>query len=377
MAKREYSDPVLLGIASALVIFGLLVLASVSASFSMQRFGTPFYYFVHQIEYGLLPGLALGIGMFCLPLDRVRKGSFMSLVGTVALLFLVFMPVVGTKFGGAHRWISLGSFSFQPSEFLKLTSVLYLAAWLSLHSSSRQTSKTQGARGRSEGMKETFVPFLCVMAALGLLLLLQPDIGTLGIIALSALTVYFVSSTPPWHTMLLVALGIAGLLLLIYVAPYRINRLAVFLDPALDPLGKGFQAKQALISIGSGGVTGVGAGMSMQKFGTLPEPISDSIFAIFSEEMGFIGGVLLLSLFLAFGARALALSLKVPDEFSRLAMVGIAAWFCVQAFVNIGSMIGLIPLTGVPLPFFSYGGTALMTELAAIGLVLNISKQTT
>ncbi|MBI2121442.1 MAG: putative lipid II flippase FtsW [Candidatus Wildermuthbacteria bacterium] len=364
MAKREYPDPVLLGLASALVMFGLLVLASVSASFSMQRFGTPFYYFVHQIEYGLLPGLLGAFFLFRLPAERLRAWSFVLLAGTVLLLLAVFIPGIGTKFGGAHRWVSLGSFSFQPSEFLKLTLVLYLAAWLSSR-----------PRTRTEPLQKTFVPFLCVMAALGSLLLLQPDLGTFGIVALGALVVYFVANTPSWHTLLLVALGAAGLFLLIFIAPYRMSRLAVFLDPALDPLGKGFQAKQALISIGSGGVTGVGAGMSMQKFGTLPEPISDSIFAIFAEEMGFIGGILLVVLFLAFCMRAFMLSANIPGDFKRLVMVGIASWFSIQAFVNIGSMIGLIPLTGIPLPFFSYGGTALITEISAIGLMLNLSKQ--
>lgn len=375
MAKREYLDPVLLGIASALVIFGLLVLASVSASFSLQRFDTPFYYFAHQIEYGLLPGLLGAAFFFLLPLDRLRSWSFAFLAGTLVFLVLVFVPGIGAKFGGAYRWIALGSVSFQPSELLKLTSIVYLSAWLSLRSFSRSLKGTRNSRANAKGWRETFLPFLCVMAVLGILLLLQPDLGTLGIIALSALVVYFVAETPPWQTILLILLGAAGVLALIYMAPYRLNRLAVFLDPALDPLGKGFQAKQALISIGSGGIDGVGAGMSMQKFGTLPEPISDSIFAIFSEEMGFIGGVVLIALFLAFSARALTLSLTIPTEFGRLVMVGVASWFSIQAFVNIGSMIGLIPLTGVPLPFFSYGGTALIAEMSAIGLLLNISKQ--
>jgi cell division protein FtsW len=168
--------------------------------------------------------------------------------------------------------------------------------------------------------------------------------------------------------------GFAGLLFLIRIAPYRLDRLAVFFDPSLDPLGKGYQIKQALIGIGSGGITGVGLGLSFQKFGSLPEPIGDSIFAIFAEEIGFIGVAFLIVLFLAFAWRSFMIAKRAEDAFAKNAAIGIACWITLQAFVNMGSMVGLLPLTGVPLPFISYGGSALVAELIGIGILLNISK---
>jgi cell division protein FtsW len=166
------------------------------------------------------------------------------------------------------------------------------------------------------------------------------------------------------------------LYVLIQIAPYRLSRLAVFLNPDLDPLGQGYQIKQALIGIGSGGIFGVGLGLSFQKFGVLPEPISDSIFAIFAEEVGFIGAILLIVLFAAFAQRSFTVARRSKERFAQLAALGIAAWITMQAFINMGAMIGLLPLTGIPLPFISYGGSALLSEMLALGVLLNISKHT-
>lgn len=221
----------------------------------------------------------------------------------------------------------------------------------------------------------TFVFFGIILGLLGILLVLQPDISTLGVLALTGVGMYFLSNTPLWHTAAMLFGGAGILLLLIHLAPYRFSRLAVFLDPSLDPLGQGYQLKQALIGIGSGGLTGVGLGLSFQKFGTLPEPISDSIFAIFAEEMGFAGSMLLVVLFLLFAWRSFFIANKVPDAFSRLCALGIAFWITLQALINVASMTGIFPLAGIPLPFISYGGSALLTELVALGILLNISKQ--
>ena len=363
MEKKHRPDPILLGICVALVAVGILVLASVSASFSLQRFGTTFYFFTHQLLFGLLPGITIGLALFLLPLSFLKKWSVPILVSAVVLVGFVFIPGIGVKSGDALRWVSVGSFSFQPSELLKPAFILYLAAWLANRTSLKQRAGT-------------LIPFLVILGAISLFLVLQPAVSTLGIIGITGLAMYFFSGTPLWHTLLLLLGGLGGLFFLIRIAPYRLNRLAVFFDPSLDPLGKGYQIKQALIGIGSGGITGVGLGLSFQKFGSLPEPIGDSIFAIFAEEIGFIGAAFLIVLFLAFAWRSFIIAKRVGDAFSKNAAIGIACWITVQAFVNMGSMVGLLPLTGVPLPFISYGGSALIAELIGVGILLNISKQT-
>jgi cell division protein FtsW len=290
-------------------------------------------------------------------LDWFRKFSFHMLTANIALLGMVFLPFIGSAGQSAYRWIYIGPISFQPSELLKLTLILYIAAWLA----AKKTDKP-------------LVPFLAIMGVISFMLILQPDISTLGVIGTTAVIMYFVANTPIWHTLLMIGGGIGALILLIQLAPYRVSRLAVFLDPSLDPLGQGYQVKQALIGIGSGGLTGVGLGLSFQKFGVLPEPISDSIFAVFAEEAGFIGAAILISIILAFAWRSFVNAKRSRDQFSMLVAVGIASWITLQSFVNMGSMIGLLPLTGIPLPFISYGGSALATELLALGILLNISK---
>ena len=353
--KRK-PDSLLLGISAALLFVGILILASVSSSFSLNKFGTTFYFLNHQILYGLIPGLVFGTAAFFTPLKFFRKFSLLLLLANMVLLVMVFFPVIGSAGQSAYRWIYL-PFSFQPSELLKLTLILYIAAWL------------------ASKKKRTLLPFVTIMGIIGLFLYLQPDISTLGVIGVTTIIMYFMAGTPIWHTFLMIGGGFVALLALIQLAPYRVNRLAVFLDSSLDPLGKGYQIKQALIGIGSGGLTGVGLGLSFQKFGILPEPVSDSIFAVFAEEVGFIGAFLLVALFLAFAWRALLIARKTEDMFARLVAVGITAWITTQAFVNIGSMIGILPLTGIPLPFISYGGSALAVELLALGILLNISKK--
>lgn len=363
MGRQRKPDFILLGISAAFVISGILLLASVSASFSLEHTGSTFYFLNHQLTFGLLPGLILGFLIYMMPLKHLKRFSLPALLICIVLLALVFLPVLGGPVKGAHRWLYLGPFSFQPSEFLKPAFVIYAAAWLA-------------ARTQQKHMKlQAFLPFFAVLGAIALLLILQPDISTLGIIGITGVLMYFLSGTPLWHSALLLGGGLASLVALVHLAPYRFNRLAVFLNPDLDPLGKGYQIKQALIGIGSGGLTGVGLGLSFQKFGVLPEPISDSVFAIVAEEIGFIGSILILLLFLAFAWRSFVVANRAQDPFARLAALGIASWITFQALFNIGSMTGLLPLAGIPLPFISYGGSALIAELIGIGLLLNISKQ--
>ncbi|HZX50132.1 MAG TPA: putative lipid II flippase FtsW [Candidatus Paceibacterota bacterium] len=366
MQQRNSPDLPLLSLAVALLFVGMLILASVSVSFSLQNTGTTFYYLNHQLLLGLLPGLVAATIAFFTPLPFIRKMSLWFLLFCIFLLALVFVPGIGSgETGGAHRWLSAGPFSFQPAELLKVAFVLYLASWLSAKKKRRQ-----------ENTKETLLPFAAMMGVVSLFLILQPDIGTLAVIAATGLTMYFLAGTPLWHAATLVGIGLLALGGLVLIAPYRFSRFAVFLNPSLDPLGQGYQVKQALIGIGSGGLAGAGLGLSFQKFGVLPEPISDSIFAVFAEETGFLGGLLLIGLIVAFAWRGLIVSKRVlSDQFASLAAAGIVSWIFLQSAVNIAAMIGLLPLTGIPLPFVSYGGSALFSELLAVGILLNISKE--
>ncbi len=364
MAKKRAPDLILLFICGILLAAGVLILASVSSSFSLKHTGTSFYFLNHQLLFGFLPGILFGTAAFFMPLSFLKKWSFVFLMVSLVLLALVFVPGIGESKGGAHRWISIGSFSLQPSEPLKLALILYMASWF--------TSRALSAK--KELFKKTLLPFAAVMAVISIFLILQPDIGTLGVIAATGLIMYFLAGTPLWHTFALIGFGLSALALLVFTESYRFNRFRVFLDSSFDPLGKGYQIKQALIGIGSGGLFGTGLGLSFQKFGVLPEPISDSVFAVFAEETGFVGSVFLVALFSAFLWRVFVIAGRVSDRFSNLAALGIGVWIFLQASVNIGAMLGLVPLTGIPLPFVSYGGSALVTELIAMGILLNISK---
>ena len=380
MARKKRSwriDPLLLGIVSLLVFLGILILASVSASFSLLTFGTTYYFLNHQLLLGLLPGLVLGalVFFFALP-ERIKKWSLVLLLLNILLLILVFFPIIGSS-EGAHRWIYVGSLSFQPSELLKLTFILYLASLLAKKLQQRGESKHKKAglwNSLSQG-KEVLFPFIAMTGIISFLLVQQPDVSTLGVIGLTGIIMYFVAGTALWHTPFMILGGLGVLYLLVQLAPYRFSRLQVFLDPLLDPLGQGYQIKQALIGIGSGGLTGIGLGLSFQKFGFLPEPISDSIFAVVAEELGFLGASLLVVLFLLFAWRSFVLAKNIEDPFSRIATVGIASWITLQAFVNMGSITGLLPLTGIPLPFISYGGSALVVELVAMGILLKLTSE--
>lgn len=351
---KKSPDLFLLGTIVFLVIFGVIILASVSAPLAQSKFGTPYYFLKHQMLYGLIPGLFLAFLAFKTKLETIKKLAPIFLLANLIFLLLVFLPGIGVETKGASRWLNLGFVSFQPSEFLKLTFVLYLASFLTT--------------------KKNFLAFLAIIGLIGLLLKFQPDISTLGIIGITASLMYFLAQTPFWHSLLIIILGSGGLAFLVKFAPYRFNRLLTFLDPELDLMGRGYQAKQALITIGSGGILGQGLGMSQQKFGLLPESMSDSIFAVFSEEMGFIGAIILLSFFLVFLWASFRIIKRTEGDFPKLAATGIACWICLQALVNISSMTGLLPLAGIPLPFVSYGGSALISELIGVGILLNISK---
>ncbi|MFA6027595.1 MAG: putative lipid II flippase FtsW [Patescibacteria group bacterium] len=350
---------------AVIFIFGLIMLTSASSVMGFQKFGDSYYYIKHQLLYGvLIGGMALFI-MSKIDYHYWKKYAFPLALITIILLFLVLVPGIGMELLGAKRWINLAGIQFQPSELVKLTFLIYLAVWL------------ENRAKKMEDFSYSFVPFLIMVGFLVLMIAgIQKDLGTMIVITVIALTVYFVAGAP-WKHLAWMGLTGAGLFfLLIKVAPYRANRLMVFLNPELDPQGIGYHINQALLAIGSGGFFGVGLGHSRQKFNYLPEPAGDSIFAIIGEELGFVFTVALILLFLALLWHGIKISRNAPDSFGRLVAVGIITWILFQAFTNIAAMLSLLPLTGIPMPFISYGSTSLVMTMAAMGLLINISKQT-
>lgn len=373
---KSHPDYILAGTLIILLIFGVLMISSVSASLSLEKFGGTYYFLNHQLLFGLLPGLILAFVFFNLNLDTIKKWAPLALLINIILLAMVFLPKIGLSFGGATRWLYFGgNVTLQPSEFLKLTTVLYLASLLSSRAQRGQKIiKEKRFTAPGYDFSQTFAAFLIITGLISALLIFQPDVSTLGIIIAAGFIIYFATGTPISHSLFMLLTGIAAFFALIMMAPYRMKRWLVFLDPEIDPLGIGYQLKQSLIAVGSGGLFGLGLGMSRQKFGFLPQSMTDSIFAVFSEEAGFAGAAILISLFLILLWQGFKIAKASQDYFLKLTALGITSWITLQAFVNIGTMIGILPIAGIPLPFISYGGTHLVMELAGMGILLNISK---
>jgi len=366
--KKQKFDYMLAVVVAVLVILGILVLASVSATFSQEKFGRTTYYLFHQMICGLVLGIILGFVAFKIKLSTLKKWAWLFILINLIFMALVFIPRLGIVAGGAPRWMNLGFVSFQPSEFLKLTFIFYLSAWLANRTEKKSFKKTK------KELKFTLIPFLVIIGIIAILLTKQSDVSTLGMIILIAALMYFSANTPLWHSALIILISSVGFLVLVKIAPYRTMRLRVLLGSIKDPMGIGYQIEQSLIAIGSGGILGLGLGTSIQRFGFIPQTMSDSIFAVFAEETGFIGSLVLIFLFLVLLWRGFRISKRSPDKFSQLFAIGISSWICIQAFINIGAMIGILPLTGIPLPFISYGGSHMVAELIGIGILLNISK---
>lgn len=360
-APRHAPDYLFIVILTFLVIFGLVMLASASSDLGKIKFNDSYYYLKHQIIYGLSVGIVGFIAGTLIYYRRWEKAVTWLLLANIILLLLVFSPL-GLDLKGSERWLNLGFFSFQPSELLKFTFLAYLAAWL---------SKSQR---RSKSFLEGFLPFLILASTVGLLVFLQPSTTTAVVILAASLLVYF-SAGAKWRFLIgAVVLGLIVLGFLVYTTPYRFERIIGFLNPEADPLGRGYHINQTLIAVGSGGLTGVGYGQSTTKLNYLPEPIGDSIFAVIAEELGFIGSLTLVVLFLMLIWRSLLVARRAPDNFGRLLAIGFASLVGLQAFINIAAATGLIPLTGIPLPFISYGGTALAIFLTMAGIVANLSR---
>lgn len=347
MSKTNKPDYILLAVIIVLVLFGLIVLISTSAE-------KP-YYIKHQVFYGILIGI---VGFFIAYKTNYRiwqKFALPFLILSLVLLGLIFAPQIGIGYGGAKRWVQIGAIVFQPGEIVKLSFIVFLASLL------------------SDSNKIKLAPFLLWTGLIALLFVFQPDIGTMGLIVLIAMVIFFTAGAKFWQISICFLSGIAALLALIKLKTYRFNRVLAFLYPKLDPQGISYQINQALIALGSGGLFGRGWGYSEQRI-FLPAVATDSIFAVLGEELGFIGAVILVLLFLILALRGFKIAVKAPDQFAKLLAVGITCWLVFQAFVNIMAMIGLVPLTGIPLPFISYGSSAMIVSLIGAGTLLNISK---
>ncbi len=357
-------DYTMLAIVGIILIYGLVMLASASSVIAFEKFGDSNYLLKHQLLYGVLIGVAGFIIVSKIDYHVWKKLAFPLLALNIVMLLAVFVPGIGYEYGGARRWLQLGPTLFQPTEILKLTFIIYLATLFA--------KNKEGIKDAAYGL----VPFLIIVGTVIFLIMLQPDMGTMVAIAMTAFIIYYAAGAPVKHMLWLGAGAVGLFLLLVKIAPYRAARFTVFLNPALDPQGIGYQINQVLLAIGSGGVFGLGLGHSRQKYLYLPEVTGDSIFAVIAEELGLFFSVALIILFVLLFQRGYRIAKSAPDDFGRLMAVGIISWIVLQAFINIAAMVSLIPLTGIPLPFVSYGSSALVAVLIAVGILTNISKQT-
>ncbi len=334
---------------------------SASAVWADYRFDDSFYFAKRQLLFAIIGLIAM---FFIMNIDywTWRSWSKVILITCFVLLIAVLIPGIGNVRNGSRSWIGVGAFSIQPSEFMKLAMIIYLAKFLS----ENQKNITSFKKGLVPSLGLVFTAFALIM--------LQPDLGTGTVMVGTCLIMIFVSGARIAHFIGLGLIGLAGFVGLIAAAPYRIKRITAFLDPWEDPLGSGFQTIQSLYAIGPGGLFGLGLGQSRQKFFYLPEPQTDFIFAILAEELGFIGGAFVLLLFALLLWRGIRTALNAPDLYGSFLAVGIISMVAFQVMINIGVVINLIPVTGITLPFFSYGGSSLTLMLMAMGILLNISR---
>jgi cell division protein FtsW len=355
-------DRTLLLLTCVLVVIGFFIFSSASLGL-LARDGASFSGIAfNQLLFGVIGGgIALGITS-SIHYRFWRQYAFYMLLGAGILTTLVFVPGLGFEHGGARRWLDLGFFSLQPAELLKIAFIVYIATWIS------------GMKKQISTFREGTLPFVALLGGVGVLFLLQPDTDTFLVLVTASLAIFITAGGRMRDVGFMIVVGVVLITLLAFMRPYVKDRIMTFIDPSIDPLGAGYQIKQSLIAIGSGGLVGRGYGQSIQKFEYLPEPIGDSVFAVYSEEFGFVGCVLLLALFAGFTLRGYRIAARAPDLFGMLLVVGLMTLIIAQAFLNIGAMLGLLPLSGLPLPFISHGGTALLVTLASVGIILNVSK---
>ena len=348
-------DNYLLVVSGLLIIIGLVVVYDASALQALRDFGDSYYYIRQQLIWVVF-GLMLGMFFTYFDYHKFEKYYFSIIIISIILLLAVFIPGLGISGGGAYRWLNLRLLTFQPSEIIKLTGAIFLAA----------------AFSRGQKLKITLLVIILITIITALL---QKDLGSSIVFLAMAGFMYFASGGSLLHFLTVIPLGVIAIIGLVIAAPYRMKRISAFLDPFSDTQGFTYHISQVLIALGSGGLVGLGLGQSRQKFEYIPEVTTDSIFAIIGEELGFVGGFLLICLFGLFIIRGLKIAQEAKDDFSKNLAIGLTSWIGIQAIINISSMVALLPLTGVPLPFISYGGSAIIVNIAALGLLLNISRR--
>jgi cell division protein FtsW len=360
---RQFDTTILL-LAVVLTCFGVVMVYSSSSIMAAERFHDGFYFLKRQGFYALA-GFALLALTLRIDYHRLRPLAVPGLMLCAFLLVLVLLPGIGTRAGGAARWIRLGGFSIQPSEAVKLALVFYMA-----HSLAKKQDKVKS-------FKLGILPYMIVLALLLLLLLLQPDLGSALTLGVLAMVMLMVAGTRVSHLVSLIVLAMPFLYYVVWHVDYRRRRILAFLDPWQDPTDAGFQIIQSLIAFGTGGLIGNGLGEGKQKLFYLPEAHTDFIFSVVGEELGFAGTIVITAMFLVLVMRGIRVALHAPDDFGRYLAFGITLLLGMEAFVNIAVVMGMLPTKGLALPFISFGGTSLLTSLAAVGILLNVSSQTT
>ncbi|MEJ5254490.1 MAG: putative lipid II flippase FtsW [Acidimicrobiales bacterium] len=370
-ARKGPSKPVgrrsslFLGIFALIVIlnlFGLLMVLSASAVTSYYEYGSAWYQFQRQFLWLLLGSVAL-LTTMRIDYHRWRPWSRHLLIGSLVLLVLVLIPGLGVNVNGSSRWLGFGAWRIQPSELAKLAVVLFVADLLARRAD------------RLDDTRLSIRPVVAVFGLVAALFMLQPNLGTTIILGVIVFVMLFVAGVPLKPLGKVVGVGACLAAIAAVLEPYRMRRLMAFRDPWADPLNTGYQTIQSQVSIASGGLTGVGLGEGRAKWGFLPFPHTDFIFAIISEELGLVGALTVVALFVALGVLGVRTALGAPDRFGLLLATGVTTWILFQAFVNIGAVVGALPITGVPLPFVSFGGSSLLVLMAASGLLLNVARQ--
>lgn len=360
--RRHAPDYGLFAVAAVLTVFGLIAAYSSSYALGYAQFGDPNFFIKRQ---AVAAGVGLAGLLVAMTIDYrvlVRWSPLLMLAAIVGLA-AVLLPGVGVEQNGAKSWVAIGPLPpIQPSEFAKLAVVVYMAAWLS--------AKGDMVRDLALGV----APFVSMVGLVAALVVLEPDLGTAVLIAAITGTLFFIAGARLIHIVGLIGSGLVMVVVLVLAAGYRMDRFLAFTSAEDDPQGFGFHTLQMLVALGSGGVTGLGLGVSRQKFFWVPGSHTDGVLAIIGEELGFIGAVAVLGLFALLLWRGLVITRRAADPFGSLLAVGITAWFCLQMVVNVGGVTRTIPLTGLPLPFLSYGGSSLVMTLVAVGVLLSVSR---
>jgi len=363
--RRHRPDYWLLILTVALAAIGIIVVFSISPALEVEKGVDGNQYVLRQlIAVGL--GVVIFIAAAAVPMRNWQK-LYMPLLIMAAVFTLVTLVLPVNEQYPAHRWIRLGGFSFQSVELLKFALILWLASFL--------TWRIQN--NLMKDITKTLKPLFFALVGIGIVVAgLQSDLGSFGVLVAIMIVMAFVAGLPLKRILIIGSIILVGATIAIASTPYRRDRLATFLNPESDCLVSGYQACQALIAVGSGGFIGLGLGRSVQAYGYLPEAENDSIFAIYAEKFGFLGVIVLLGLFAAFFTRIKKIAERAPDDFSRLVVVGILVWLSAQTIVNIGAMVGLLPLKGITLPLVSYGGSSVLMVMAALGVVFQVSRHT-